>query len=233
MTPDKSSQTETKSPCKRRNISETSQAHTPRKCTAQEIELKKSVALAKRLSSSQPTSSQTLCSPEKSHNQSISPQKCTPEEIEQKRQAAIAKKLSSSQEFNNSQTKHDDPSSLCLSPNKERVKDVSSSKYSPRKCSPEEIQRKKELAQAKRQKKGPGTVNVPVLSTFEQSERVGQGIIYPETPVCGGQKVNAGDGNTQSDTNKSNSLQDVIEKKRLEALKRRELKLKASQAYKS
>lgn len=233
MTPDKSSQTETKSPCKRRNISETSQAHTPRKCTAQEIELKKSVALAKRLSSSQPTSSQTLCSPEKSHNQSISPQKCTPEEIEQKRQAAIAKKLSCSQEFNNSQTKHDDPSSLCLSPNKERVKDVSSSKYSPRKCSPEEIQRKKELAQAKRQKKGPGTVNVPVLSTFEQSERVGQGIIYPETPVCGGQKVNAGDGNTQSDTNKSNSLQDVIEKKRLEALKRRELKLKASQAYKS
>lgn len=174
-----------------------------------------------------------MCSPEKGHNQSISPQKCTPEEIEQKRQAAIAKKLSSSQEFNNSQTKHDSPSPLCLSPNKEKVKEVSSSKSSPRKCSPEEIQRKKELALAKRQKKGPRTVNAPVLSTVEQSESVGQGIIYPETPVCGGQKVNAGDGNTQSDANKSNSLQDVIEKKRLEALKRRELKLKASQTCKS
>lgn len=233
MTPEKSSQTKTKSPCKRRNISETSLAHTPRKCTPKEIELKKSAAVAKRLSSSQPTSSQTLCSPEKVHNQSISPQKCTPEEIEEKRQAAIAKKLSSSQEFNNSQTKHDSLSSLCLSPNKEKVKEVLSSKFSPRKCSPEEIQRKKELALAKRQKKGPGTVNAPVLSTVEQSESVGQGIIYPETPVCGGQKVNAGDENTKSDSNKSNSLQDVIEKKRLEALKRRELKLKASQTCKS
>ena len=233
-TPEKSTSSHTKSvtPCKSRNLSGACNGTKGRKCTEEEIQQKKNAAMAKMFSSSQPTNSRTVWSPEKNPYQSISPQKCTPEEIEQKRQTALAKRHSSSQETASSQSKHELSSIFCLSQNKEKISDEVPSKSSPRKCSPEEIKKKRELALAKRQKKCSGNVTAPVLANLEQSDCGEQTIMLPETSVCSALKVDAGNRNTLTEANKSKQIQ-VIEQKRLQALKRRELKMKASQACKS
>ncbi|XP_061181029.1 muscle M-line assembly protein unc-89-like [Saccostrea echinata] len=236
------SSTQSISPCKRKNGSDMFHVVTPEKSTPEEIQYKRNAAIARRLSNSQPNSSSwTVSSPEKRFSQELSPHKCTPEEIQQKKNAAIAKRLSSSQqsESKNLQTK-DGVTNLCLSPNKDRMAEVPSLTSTPRKCSPEEIQKKKNEALAKRQKKCSGNksnnVSVPVLSNFQdicKKDPVGQPTSLSETPVCSGFKKEAPDRNVPTDSQLSSSVQKDIEKKRLEALKRRELKLKTSQICKS
>ncbi|XP_062611871.1 uncharacterized protein LOC134273679 [Saccostrea cucullata] len=232
--------TQSVSPCKRKKDSDTFHVVTPEKCTPEEIQCKRNAAIAKRLSNSQPNSSSwNVSSPEKRFPQEFSPHKCTPEEIQQKKNAAIAKRLSSSQqsESNNTQTK-DRITKLCLSPSKEGMAEIPSLSSTPRKCSPEEIQKKRNEALAKRQKKCSGNKSnsVPVLSVFQEvckKEHVGQPTSLPETPVSRAIKKEAPDSSVPSDSQLSSSVQKDIEKRRLEALKRRELKLKASQICKS
>lgn len=180
-------------------------------------------------SNSQPN----VCSEESSQRETT--RRCTPEEIQHKKDAAIAKRLSSSQpnSTRNSQAKSRTTQSVCISPKKESLTESPSlgGSSSPHKCSPEEIERKRNAAIAKRQKKCSGNnsnnVNVamPVSSFLKRNDAVGHPVDKSETRVCCGVKKVIG--------NASHSLQSVIEKKRLEALKRRELKLRSSQSCKS
>lgn len=127
------------------NDTEINSSQSPFKCTPEEIEKKKLIAIQKRKASGTPDNSKH--SSVATHNQSpkvqnISPAKYSPSEIEKKRREALQRKRQKSGTVTGSSTKS------------------SPSDSSPFKCSPEEIERKKLAALAKRKLLvGPGNTS--------------------------------------------------------------------------